>query len=313
MSDASGALAGRTALITGAGSGIGAATAEALVAAGARVLCAGRTPARVGAVADRLGPRALALALDVNEPRAVASLPGSLPEAWREVDILVNNAGHDVGGRRPFLDGEAEQWAAIIETNVNGLMRVTRALLPAMVARDRGHVLNIGSTAGFETYPAGAAYVASKHAVHGFTESLRKDLAKTGVRVSEVLPGMVRTRFAYARWPDDRRARGEGRGRAVALTCRPVPADFGRKRDPLPCTGPPPAAKNVAPRASPTPGGRERRRPRTPERRRVLSRVSPWKSTQPIWKPPVSWRRSGASSSSTRWSSSSSAAGWPAA
>ena len=119
------------------------------------------------------------------------------------MDLLINNAGHDVGGRRPFGDGAAAQWAAIVETNVNGLMRITHALLPGMVARGRGHVLNIGSTAGFQGYRGGAAYVASKHAVHGFSESLRLDLADTGVRVSEILPGMVRTRFAYARWPDD--------------------------------------------------------------------------------------------------------------
>ena len=167
------------------------------------MLCAGRTGAKLAAVAEPLGDRALALELDLDAPRAVAALPGSLPEPWREVDILVNNAGHDVGGRQPFVDGDPAAWSAIVETNVNGLMRITHALLPGMIGRGRGHVVNVGSTAGLRGYAGGVAYAASKHAVHGFSESLRLDLAATGVRDSEILPGMVHTRFAYARWPDD--------------------------------------------------------------------------------------------------------------
>ena len=196
-------FAGRTALVTGAGSGIGAAISIALAGAGARVICAGRTLAKVQAVAEGIGANACAVALDVTDGPAVAALPGSLPAGFREVDILVNNAGHDAGGRCRFDEGSAEQWADIIDTNVIGTMRVTRALLPGMVARDRGYIVNLGSTAGLQPYAGGGAYSSSKHAVHGFSESLRLDLARTGVRVSEIQPGMVRTRFAFARWPGD--------------------------------------------------------------------------------------------------------------
>ncbi len=218
------ALAGRTALVTGAGSGIGAAVAAALVEAGARVVCAGRTHDKVRAVAGTLGEAALALALDVTDADACAALPGSLPGDWRGIDILVNNAGHDRGGRQPFHEGDIGDWTSIVETNVAGMMRVTRALLPGMLERGAAHVVNIGSTAGLAGYAGGAAYAASKHAVRGFSESLRLDLADTAVRVSEVLPGLVGTGFAYARWPDE-----QARAKAF-YESRPklAPADIAR-------------------------------------------------------------------------------------
>ena len=130
-----------------------------------------------------------------------------LPKPWREIDILVNNAGHDTGGRRRFDEGSAEEWASIIETNVIGLIRVTRAVIPGMIARDRGHVVNIGSISGYKPYATGTIYAASKFAVHGFSESLRLDYRNTGVRVTEILPGMVRTGFAMSRWGDGKRAK----------------------------------------------------------------------------------------------------------
>ena len=192
---------GAVALVTGAGSGIGEATARRLAEAGLEVICAGRRRERVESVATAIGGHALEL--DVIDPESVESIENRLPAGLREVDVLINSAGHDVGGRRRFDAGSADEWAKIIETNVTGLIRVTRQLIPGMIARDRGHVVNIGSIAGLVAYKTGTIYAASKHAVRGFSESLRLDFAGTGVRVSEILPGMVRTEFALNRWKDE--------------------------------------------------------------------------------------------------------------
>lgn len=194
------------ALITGASSGIGAATAERLVADGCRVVCAARRMEKLESLRARLGEASRAVSLDVTDPDSVDSLPRRLPAHWTDVDILVNNAGHDIGGRRLFHEGSAEQWASIIETNVTGLIRVTRALIPGMRERDRGHIVNIGSYAGITPYATGTIYAGSKFAVHGFSESLRRDYAGTGIRVTEIMPGMVRTGFAEARWGDPDKA-----------------------------------------------------------------------------------------------------------
>ena len=194
-------LEGAVALVTGAGSGIGEATARRLAEAGVRVICAGRRLERVEAVATEVGGHALRL--DVVDPASVESMDQRLPCGLREVDVLVNSAGHDVGGRRRFDAGSADEWAKIVETNVTGLIRVTRKAIPGMLARDRGHVVNVGSIAGLVAYKTGSIYAASKHAVHGFSESLRLDFAGTGVRVTEILPGMVRTEFALNRWKDE--------------------------------------------------------------------------------------------------------------
>ena len=197
-------LEGAVALVTGAGSGIGEASARRLAEAGLRVICAGRRLERVETVATAVGGHALEL--DVVDPESVETIEERLPARLREIDVLVNSAGHDVGGRRRFDAGSADQWAKIVETNVTGLIRVTRQVIPGMLVRDRGHVVNIGSIAGLVAYKTGSIYAASKHAVHGFSESLRQDFAGTGVRVSEILPGMVRTEFALNRWEDTRRA-----------------------------------------------------------------------------------------------------------
>ena len=197
-------LMGSVALVTGAGSGIGEATARHLARAGLEVICAGRRLERVEAVATSLGGHALAL--DVVDPASVESIERRLPAGLREIDVLINSAGHDVGGRRRFDGGSAREWAAIIDTNVTGLIRITRQVVPGMLERDRGHVVNIGSIAGLVSYKTGTVYAASKHAVRGFSESLRLDFAGTGVRVSEILPGMVRTEFALNRWKDERTA-----------------------------------------------------------------------------------------------------------
>lgn len=197
---------GKTALITGAGSGIGRAAALALGAAGARVVACGRRSEPLAALADQSPGEVLAHVLDVTDNAGVDALPDCLADGWREIDILINNAGHEVGGRRRFDEGSADEWAAILETNLLGMFRVTRAVIPGMVARGRGHVVNIGSTSGQIANATRAAYAASKHAVHGFSKSLRLDYAGSGIRVSEIMPGIVRTDFAEARAGDAEKA-----------------------------------------------------------------------------------------------------------
>lgn len=198
--------AGAIALVTGASSGIGESIATMLAGSDCRVVCAGRRMDPLEALCAKLGDNAYALALDVTDPESVESITSRLPGEWRDIDILVNNAGHDEGGRCRFDEGSADQWARIIDTNVTGLIRTTHALIPGMIARDCGHVVNIGSIAGLSPYATGTIYSGSKHAVHGFSESLRLDYAGTGVRVTEILPGLVRTNFALNRWGDRTRA-----------------------------------------------------------------------------------------------------------
>ena len=194
---------GSVALVAGAGGGIGAAVVAALVAIGCRVVCAGRRLDRLEATARRLGPLAHALELDVADRISVDSLFDRLPQALHDIDILVNNAGHDVGGRRRFDQGEMADWQSIVETNLVGLVRVTHKVIAGMVARDRGHIVNLGSIAGTRGYAGGTLYAGSKFAVHGFSESLRLDFRNTGIRVTEILPGMVQTDFAFHRWRGD--------------------------------------------------------------------------------------------------------------
>ena len=175
---------------------------------GVRVIRAGRRLERLGALVERLGASACALQLDVTDARSAATLLERLPAELRAIDILVNSAGHDVGGRRRFDLGDLEEWASIIETNVTGLIRVTHAVAAGMVARGRGHIVNLGSVAGLRVYRSGSIYNASKFAVRAFTEGLRMDYADTDIRVTEILPGLTRTGFAAARFHGDRQ-RGE--------------------------------------------------------------------------------------------------------
>ncbi len=194
---------GAVAMVTGASSGIGLATAERLLAKGLRVIAAARRRETLEAAFAERGDAVLILPLDVTDGAGVAGLPDSLPEGWREVDVLITNAGSDVGGRRAFDAGTIEDWSQTIETNVTGVMRVCHAVLPGMLARDRGHLVILGSIAGQMVYPAGSVYAASKHAVHAFARSLRLDFRTSGLRITEVMPGMVRTGFAAARHQGD--------------------------------------------------------------------------------------------------------------
>ena len=194
---------GAIALVTGASAGIGAATARALALRGARVICASRNKARLDDLVAELGAGAHAIELDVADPASIESLVARLPEDLRAIDMLVANAGHDTGGRRRFDEGAVAEWAGIIETNVIGMIRTCHAVVPGMLARGRGHVVTLGSTAGLSTYKGGTIYNASKFAVRGFTEALRKDYGASDLRVTEILPGLTRTAFAASRHRGD--------------------------------------------------------------------------------------------------------------
>ncbi len=199
-------MTNQTVLITGASAGIGAACARAFAAAGERLLLTGRRRERLEALAAELqgahGTEAHLLALDVRDREEVAETLADLPPEWAEVDVLVNNAGLGRGMDRLY-EGDPAEWDEMVDTNVKGLLYVTRAVVPGMVARGRGHVVNIGSVAGHEVYPGGAVYCATKHAVGAITQGLRMDLLGTGVRVSTVDPGMVATEFSVIRFRGD--------------------------------------------------------------------------------------------------------------
>ena len=197
---------GAIALITGASSGIGAALAEQLVERGARVIAAARRGERLAALAKRLGAKCLPLELDVTDP-GVAGLVERLPAEWRAIDILVNNAGHDIGGKVAFEKGAVEDWASIIATNVAGLVRVSHAVIPGMLERGSGQVVNIGSTSGVNPVPTEAVYAATKFAVNGLTKTLRLEyLGKNPRLANPPGPGAHRVRRGpEARRPGERR------------------------------------------------------------------------------------------------------------
>jgi NADP-dependent 3-hydroxy acid dehydrogenase YdfG len=196
-------LKGRIAFITGASSGIGAATAMAFAAQGARLLLAARRDGKLSEVAslalERGAPAVHSISLDVRDRGAVQAAVETLPREWAEIDILVNNAGLSRGMDKLF-EGKIEDWEEMIDTNVKGLLYVSRAVVPGMVARGHGHVVNLGSTAGELTYPNGAVYCATKAAERAINDGLRQDLLGTPVRVTTVDPGMVETEFSMVRF-----------------------------------------------------------------------------------------------------------------
>ena len=199
-------LAGKIALVTGATSGFGEACAEALARAGARVIAAGRRKERLGALVARLGKdKVHPLVLDVRDRGAVERAMNDLPPALAAIDVLVNNAGLALG-LEPAQRASLDEWDTMIATNCRGLVTMTRAVLPGMVERNRGHVVNIGSVAGAYPYPGGNVYGATKAFVHQFTLNLRSDLLGTAVRASCVEPGMAETEFSLVRLGDSARA-----------------------------------------------------------------------------------------------------------
>lgn len=189
---------GRVAVVTGAGTGIGAASARALAAAGYAVVCAGRRPEPIAAVAEEIGGRAVVT--DVTDPDSVAALAEAV---GGRADVLVNNAGGALD-LVTVADADVDVWARMYDVNALGTVRVTQALLPALRASGAGLVINIGSTAGRSTYEGGAGYVAAKHAVRVVTETLRLELLEEPVRFCEIAPGMVATEeFSLVRFGGD--------------------------------------------------------------------------------------------------------------
>jgi len=199
-------LNGKIVLITGASSGIGAATAAAFAAEGARLLLAARRAGKLAEVASLALERGAAavhsIDLDVRDRRAVQDAIDALPAEWAEIDVLVNNAGLSRGLEKLYL-GKIEDWEEMIDTNVKGLLYVSRAVVPGMVVRKRGHVVNLGSTAGEMTYPGAAVYCGSKAAERAINDGLRQDLLGTPVRVTTIDPGMVETDFSLVRFHGD--------------------------------------------------------------------------------------------------------------
>ena len=195
-----------TVFVTGASAGFGAAIARRLVQQGHRVIAAARRADRLAELAKELGPNLLPFTLDVTDSAAVAALPGTLPVGWQEVDVLVNNAGLALG-LSPAWEAKPTDWDTMVATNVTGVLHMTRALLPGMVARNTGHVINLGSTAGIYPYPGGHVYGASKAFVTQFTLNLKADLVGTGVRVTDIEPGLVGgSEFSTVRFGDPARA-----------------------------------------------------------------------------------------------------------
>jgi serine 3-dehydrogenase len=211
-----------TVLITGASAGIGAACARVFAREGARLVLAARRAERLHELAKELGDQHGAgvhlVELDVRSQAAVEAAIGALPPEWAEIDVLVNNAGLGRGLDK-LHEADPAGWDEMVDTNVKGLLYVTRAVVPGMVARGRGHVINLGSVAGHEVYPGGAVYCATKHAVGAITRGLRMDVLGTGVRVSTVDPGMVETEFSVVRFHGD-----EDRAKRVYAGMTPLTA-----------------------------------------------------------------------------------------
>ena len=208
-----------TVFVTGASSGFGAAVARRFAADGARVVATARRVDRVEALESEFGPRILPLALDVRDRPAVAAAVAALPAEFAAVDVLVNNAGLALG-LNPAQDADLDDWDKMIDTNCKGLVYCTRAILPGMVARRRGHVINLGSVAGTYPYPGGNVYGGTKAFVHQFSLNLRSDLHGTGVRVTCVEPGMADTEFSLVRFSGDK-----GQADNVYAGMQPMTAD----------------------------------------------------------------------------------------
>jgi NADP-dependent 3-hydroxy acid dehydrogenase YdfG len=204
----------KTALITGATSGIGHATATLFAANGIKLILCGRRQDRLEVLRSDLGKQTEVhtLNFDVRDRDAVFAAIESLPKPFSSIDILINNAGN-AHGLDPIDQGSLDDWDAMLDINVKGLLYVSKAILPKMVDRGSGHIINIGSTAGKEVYPKGNVYCASKHAVDAINQGMRIDLNPYGIRVGAVNPGLVETEFSNVRFKgDEARAHGVYQG-----------------------------------------------------------------------------------------------------
>ncbi len=193
-----------TVLITGATSGIGKATAELLAQNRFQLILCGRRQERLNALENKLGTltKVTTLNFDVRDKQGVFNAVASLPDAFSKIDILINNAGN-AHGLEPIESGSLDDWDAMLDINVKGLLYVSKAVLPQMVERKAGHIINIGSTAGKEVYPKGNVYCASKYAVDAINQGMRLDLNEYGIRVGAVNPGLVQTEFSEVRFKGD--------------------------------------------------------------------------------------------------------------
>ncbi|MCL5030997.1 MAG: SDR family NAD(P)-dependent oxidoreductase [Bacteroidetes bacterium] len=201
-----GALTNKIVFITGATSGIGKACAEEFAKEGANLILSARRIDKLNEISESLknkyGIKTYSFKLDVRNAEEVRRTISSLPEEWRKIDILINNAGL-ARGYSKIVDGEISHWEEMIDTNVKGLLYVTRQILPLMVERKSGHVINIGSTAGHEVYPNGNVYCATKFAVNALTQAIRMETIDKNIRVTTVDPGMVLTNFSNVRFSGD--------------------------------------------------------------------------------------------------------------
>ena len=204
------------AIVTGASSGIGAATAVALGRHGYQIVAGARRIQRVQRVVGDLG---LALPLDVTDQKSVDAFVARVSKTYGRLDVLVNNAGL-ASGLTPVAETRDEDWVAMWQVNVMGLMRITRACLPLLRKAKHGHIVNLGSIASFEVYKGGAGYTASKHAVRAITRTLRLELNGEPIRITEVAPGMVETEFSTVRFHGDRKA-----AKAVYKGVKPLVAE----------------------------------------------------------------------------------------
>lgn len=199
-------------MITGATSGIGEACARRYAREGYRLILTGRREDRLEALSaalqDEYGCDILSLCFDVRERESSQAMLENLPEEWADIDILINNAGLAVG-LNPIHEGDWDDWERMIDTNIKGLLYVTRILAPRMVARGSGHIVNIGSIAGREVYPNGVVYSATKHAVDAMTRGMRMDLLPHRIRVSQIAPGAVETEFSLVRFKGDAEKAGK--------------------------------------------------------------------------------------------------------
>ncbi|RZJ68116.1 MAG: SDR family NAD(P)-dependent oxidoreductase [Flavobacterium sp.] len=194
----------KTVLITGATSGIGRATARIFAKNSYKVIICGRREDRLAELQDELSQRTEVhtLLFDVSKKKSVLEAIASLPENFAAIDVLINNAGN-AHGLDPIQNGDLDDWDAMIDINVNGLLYVSKAIIPGMVDRRKGHIINIGSIAGKEVYANGNVYCATKHAVDALTKSMLIDLNPFGIKVGAVHPGMVETEFSEVRFKGD--------------------------------------------------------------------------------------------------------------
>jgi len=194
----------KIALVTGATSGIGQATARKMAANGTRLIICGRRADRLEQAQKELSQHTsvVTLQFDVRDSKQVLEAINGLPEEWKDIDILINNAGN-AHGLSPIQEGDINDWDAMIDGNVKGLLYVSRAVIPFMVKRKTGHIVNLSSVAGKYTYANGAVYCASKKAVEAISEGMRLDLTQHGIKVTNIAPGAVETEFSLVRFKGD--------------------------------------------------------------------------------------------------------------